>query len=55
MNCKRCKQGPIEYLYRQGWEDIYYCIVCNLGHKVDLRKQLELIDHDLRLREEYGT
>jgi hypothetical protein len=54
MKCKRCKQGPIEYLYRQGWEDIYYCMVCMLGHTVDLRKQLELIDHDLRQQEEYG-
>ncbi len=54
MKCKRCAQGPLEYIYRVNWDDIYYCPECDLEHRVDLRNQLELIDHDLRLKEECG-
>ena len=54
MKCKRCKKGPIEYIYRVNWEDIYYCPECNLEQKIDLRHQTELIDSDRRLSERYG-
>ncbi len=47
MNCKRCKQGPLEYIYRLDWTDIFYCPDCNLEHKVDIRNNLELVDQNL--------
>ena len=47
MNCKRCAQGPLEYIYRLDWTDIFYCPDCNLEHKVDIRNNLELVDQDL--------
>ena len=47
MNCKRCAQGPLEYIYRLDWTDIFYCPDCNLEHKVDIRNNLELVDQNL--------
>ena len=54
MNCKRCKKGPIEYIYRIDWTDYLYCPQCNLEHTVDLRRKTELIDRNQVLEERYG-
>ena len=54
MKCARCNNGPIEYIYRVNWEDIYYCQDCSLEHIVDIRLATELLDVDTREIERYG-
>lgn len=54
MNCTRCHNGPIEFIYRINWNDIHYCPHCNLEHTVDIRRATELIDKNTRDMERFG-
>ena len=54
MNCTRCHNGPIEFIYRINWSDIHYCPHCNLEHTVDIRRATELIDKNTREIERFG-
>lgn len=54
MNCTRCHNGPIEFIYRINWNDIHYCPQCNLEHTVDIRQKTELIDRNTREIERLG-
>ena len=54
MNCNRCHNGPIEFIYRINWTDHHYCSHCNLEHMVDIRRATELIDKNTRDVERFG-
>ena len=54
MNCNRCHNGPIEFIYRINWTDHHYCPQCNLEHMVDIRLQSELIDNNQKQIERLG-
>ena len=54
MNCNRCHNGPIEFIYRINWTDHHYCSQCNLEHMVDIRLQSELIDSNQKQIERLG-
>ena len=54
MNCTRCLDGPIEFIYRIDWLDHHYCPHCNLEQTIDIKKAYEVLDQNTKLIDLYG-